>query len=256
MALLTALLLAGGATLVLYRLLRRNAPHLAWRQVVVAAHDLPAGVALTAQDVKLAQWPASLPLQDSLDKLPAALGRPLIYPLQSGQPLLAHTLAEPGSGLGLSPRIPPGMRATSVRSNNIVGVAGFLYPGCHVDVLVTFNNLPPQQTGPVTQTILQNAEVLTAGEQVEPDPRGKPHAVNVVTLLLKPPQAQKLLMASTQGSIQFVLRNGADTQHLRPIPTRLSQLVAFPVTARRGRRPRVHPGLLLIEGSKRVVVHF
>jgi pilus assembly protein CpaB len=89
-----------------------------------------------------------------------------------------------------------------------VGVAGFLYPGSHVDVLVTFKveNSP----APITQTILPNVEVLTAGQKIEPDPKGKPETVSVVTLLLKPEDGEKLVLASTQGVIQFVLRNGAD----------------------------------------------
>ncbi len=100
------------------------------------------------------------------------------------------------------------MRAVSVRSNDVVGVAGFLYPGSHVDVLVTSKGENSQV--PLTQTVLPNVEVLTAGQKIEPDPTGKPETVNVVTLLLKPEDGERLVLASTQGAIQFVLRNGAD----------------------------------------------
>ena len=95
-----------------------------------------------------------------------------------------------------------------MKSNKIVGVASFLYPGSHVDVLGTFTL--PGNPAPVTQTILQNVEVLTAGQKIEPDPQGKPQTVNVVTLLLNSEDSQKLLLASTHGEIQFVLRGGAD----------------------------------------------
>jgi pilus assembly protein CpaB len=159
------------------------------------------------------------------------------------------------------------MRATSVRSNEIVGVAGFLYPGSHVDVLGTFT--VPGNPSPVTQTILQNVEVLTAGEKIEPDPQGKPQTVNVVTLLLDSEDSQKLLLASTQGSIQFVLRNGADQGQATVTPVRLDQLVAgakppAPAPVARVAGPRVPPPPRLpdvyvvevIQGEKRSAEKF
>src|SRR5262249_22807079 len=108
------------------------------------------------------------------------------------------------------------------RSNDIVGVAGFLYPGSHVDVVATYTM--PGGTG--TQTVLQDVEVLTTGTSVEPDPQGKPQTVNVVTLLLTPENSQKLLLASAQGSIQFVLRSGVDREVVQIPPTRIEQLLA------------------------------
>jgi len=192
-------------------------------QIVAAAKDLPAGVALGAGDVTLIDWPATVPLPGSFSKTDQVLGRPLIYAVGVKEPLMERDLAVAGSGLGLAVKIPPGMRATSVRSNEIVGVAGFLYPGSHVDVLGTFT--VPGNPDPVTQTILQDVEVLTAGQRIEPDPQGKPQAVNVVTVLLNSEDSQKLLLASTQGTIQFVLRSGADQAKNTTTPTRLDQLV-------------------------------
>ena len=181
-------------------------------------------MALGPGDVTLIDWPVTVPLPGSFSKTDQVLGRPLIYAVGSKEPLTERDLAVAGSGLGLAVKIPPGMRATSVRSNEIVGVAGFLYPGSHVDVLGTFT--VPGNPNPVTQTILQDVEVLTAGQQIEPDPQGKPQAVNVVTVLLNSEDSQKLLLASTQGTIQFVLRSGADQAKSTPTPTRLDQLVS------------------------------
>jgi pilus assembly protein CpaB len=225
MALLMAVVVAGSLTYLLLGRLRRSVARPQLVQVVAAAKDLPAGMALTAGDVKLIEWPAGVPLQHSFSKVEQVVGRPMIYPLSANQPVLERDLAIPGSGVGLSVKIPAGMRATSVRSNEVVGVAGFLFPGSHVDVLGTFNL--PGNPSPVTQTILQNVEVLTAGTQIEPDPQGKPQAVNVVTLLLDSEDSQKLLLASTQGTIQFVLRSGADQQKVNATPTRLDHLVAL-----------------------------
>src|SRR5437899_9126654 len=158
------------------------------------------------------------------------------------------------------------MRATAVRSNEIVGVAGFLYPGSHVDVLVTYT--PPGSQTPVTQTVLQDVEVLTAGQTSEPDPQGKPQSVSVVTLLVNPEDSQKLQLASMQGNIQFVLRSGVDQKNVTLKPTRLDQLVASekppvvapPSTKKAPRRaadpPRQMYVLEVIEGTKRSVEKF
>lgn len=210
-------------------------------QIVAAAKEVPEGVALTAQDLSLVDWPVNVPLPGSFSKIAQVVGRPLIYPLGAKEPVLERDLAVSGSGIGLSVKIPAGMRATSVRTNEISGVAGFLFPGSHVDVLSTFT-IPGKQ-GPVTQTILQDVQVLTAGEKVEPDPQGKPETVKVVTLLLNPEDSQKLLLASTQGTIQFVLRNGADKTEAKVTPIRLDQLLGGPaapqpVRARTSRRRR------------------
>jgi pilus assembly protein CpaB len=181
---------------------------------------------LTPEDLQLIDWPADTPLPGSFSKIEGVVGRPLIYPLGAREPVLERDLAVAGSGIGLSVKIPPGMRATAVRSNEIVGVAGFLFPGSHVDVLATFT--PPGSSGAITQTLLQDVEVLTAGQTIEPDPQGKPQAVNVVTLLLSPEDSQKLLLASGQGTIQFVLRNGIDEKKTELNPTRLDQLGPYP----------------------------
>ncbi|MGH9375642.1 MAG: Flp pilus assembly protein CpaB [Terriglobia bacterium] len=259
-----AIVLAGGVTYLVYRQLRRDAARPRVVQIVAAAKDLPAGIELSANDLRMADWPASMPLAGSFSKASQVTGRPLIYPLGPNEPVLERDLAVEGSGFGLSVKIPPGMRATSVRSNAIVGVAGFLYPGSRVDVLGTFTI--PGNPNPVTETILQNVGVLTAGEKIEPDPQGKPQTVNVVTLLLTPEDSQKLLLVSTQGSIQFVLRNGADKGKTDLPPTRLDQLVAenkSTASISKPSKPRaaaLKPAddyqLEVIEGDKRSVEKF
>ena len=67
----------------------------------------------------------------------------------------------------------------------------------------------------MTTTVLQNIEVLSAGEKLQPDPSGKPQNVKVVTLLLTPDDAEKLALASNQGTIQFVLRNASDQAQMQ-----------------------------------------
>src|SRR5579863_6081286 len=211
LAFLMAAILATVFTWIVFRRLRA-AQQRPVTQIVAAVNDLPAGVALSDSDVALVDWPSDMSLPGSYTKKEEVLGHPLIHSLGAREPILARDLGLEGSGIGLATKIPPGMRATAIKSNEIVGVAGFLYPGSHVDVLATYNL--PGATGSLTQTVLQDVEVLTAGQTIEPDPQGKPEQVNVVTLLLSPPDSQKLQLASTQGSIQFVLRNGTDTKNV------------------------------------------
>ena len=185
-------------------------------------------------------WPSSIVLSSPFTKAGDLAGRAVIYPVASSQPILESYLAAPGSGIGLTTKIPEGMRATSVKSDEIVGVAGFLFPGSHVDVLVTFRSdrLPT----PETQIVLQDVEVLTVGQKLEPDPQGKPETVSVVTLLLTPEDSQKLVLASSQGGIQFVLRNGADHTMVKAVPVQMAQLSGVqaapaPAVTRRPRLP-------------------
>ena len=108
----------------------------------------------------------------------------------------------------MAARIPEGMRAIALKTDEVMGVAGFLTPGSRIDVLVTYRT--DQIPEPRTVTVLQNAEVLAAGQQVQPDPQGKPSTVSVVTLLLAPQDAERAVLASSQGSLHFVMRSGAD----------------------------------------------
>ena len=195
------------------------------------------------------------------------VGHPLLYPIAAKQPILQNDLGVEGAGIGLAGKIPEGMRAVAIRSNDIIGVAGFVYPGSHVDLLMSFT--PPGQTMPVTETVLQNVEVLTAGQTIEPNPQGKPQTVGVVTLLLSPEDSQKLQLASDHGAIQFVLRSGADQKTAEIHPTSLDELVvghkaAPPVVAAPGvkrSRPRPTPAnpiymLEVIQGTQRSVQKF
>jgi pilus assembly protein CpaB len=209
LAVVLASAIAGVVCFAFYaRLRKQQAESCTVIKVVAATKPLSAGSPISAESVALIDWPASMPLSGAFSKLDEVIGRSVIYPINEHQPILDHDVALAGSGIGLTGKIPEGMRAVSVRSNDVVGVAGFLYPGSHVDVLAT-TKLDNSQD-PLTQTILPNVEVLTAGQKIEPDPTGKPETVNVVTLLLRPEDGEKLVHASTQGAIHFVLRNGAD----------------------------------------------
>jgi pilus assembly protein CpaB len=189
------------------------------------------------------EWPKSHPLDGSFVKIDDVVGRAVLYPLSAGQPILDRQLAAPGSGIGLTGRIPSGMRAIALRSDEVVGVAGFLLPGTHVDVLVTYKE--DSSPEPITATVLQDAEILAAGHQVQPDPSGKPVSVDVVTLLLSPEEAEKAVLASEKGTIHFVLRNGGDHNMAGATPVDLNQLASVsspkPTPGNPAPRPIVRP---------------
>ena len=114
------------------------------------------------------------------------------------------------------------MRAISLKSDDVVGVAGFLLPGTFVDVLVTYHTVATSE--PITATILQDVQVLAAGQKFQPDPEGKAASVDVVTLLVKPEDAERVVLASSQGIVHFVLRNGTDKTSAKETAVQLSQL--------------------------------
>jgi pilus assembly protein CpaB len=260
-AFVLAAVLATGFTWIVFKKLKAGSQQRPVIQIVAAANDLPAGVALSQNDVSMVDWPNDVPLPGSFSKKEDVLGHPLMHSLGAKQPIVKRDLGLEGSGIGLSTKIPPGMRATAIKSNEIVGVAGFLYPGSRVDVLCTINM--PNNQGTLTQTVLQDVEVLTAGQTIEPDPQGKPQQVDVVTLLLTPEDSQKIQLATTQGVIQFVLRNGTDTKTAEIHAARLDQLVPMPkapVVVKNGKRIPVksQPTYVLevIQGTQKTVHKF
>jgi pilus assembly protein CpaB len=188
---------------------------------VAAAAPLDAGEVLDATKLKLIQWPVAVPLVGVFLKPQDVIGRSLLYPLAAGAPILDRDLAIPGTGL--TTKIPDGMRALALRSDEVVGVAGFLFPGSHVDVLVTYRSTTAPE--PATATVLQNVEVLAAGSQVQPNLDGKPASVDVVTVLVTPNDAERVVLASTQGTIHFVLRNSEDHNRVDSVPVGLAELI-------------------------------
>jgi pilus assembly protein CpaB len=222
-ALAFGLILSGLATYALQKRLQRGGlPQVDTQRYLAASHALEAGQPLKAEDLEPLQWPSTVPLAGAFKNQNDLLGRILLYPVNPGQPITDKLVAAAGAGVGLASRIPEGMRALAMRSDEIVGVAGFLQPDSHVDVLATMHM--DDDPAPVTFTVLQNAQVIAAGHQVEPDPEGIPATVTVVTLLLTPEDAERAVLASLQGSIHFVLRNNLDKAISKDAPVKLVEL--------------------------------
>src|SRR6187549_1243885 len=106
-------------------------------QAVVATHPLSVGTLVTKDDLKLVPWPAASPVPGSFTEVEKALNRGVIVAVSENEPLTESKLAPIGAGAGLPPTITEGMRALSVKVNEVIGVAGFVIPGTRVDVLVT-----------------------------------------------------------------------------------------------------------------------
>jgi pilus assembly protein CpaB len=195
-------------------------------RLAVVARDLPLGSVLAAEDIRLVDWPGEvLPLgySGSAEEL---VGRGLLTDIRANEPILVEKLADRDGGGGMPILIPQGMRAVSVRVDEVVQVAGFVTAKTRVDVLVTLD--AGDGSSAVTRLILQNVPVLAAGQTVERDREGTPVTVSVITLLVSPEDAERLTLAATQGRIQLALRSMMDMGEVTTNGARLSALVQAP----------------------------
>ena len=178
--------------------------------VIVAADDLQVGARVEEHDIKVIKIPgADLP-PGAPRKRADVIGHGVIVPISKGEFILPNRLAGENAGSGLPSLIPPGMRAVSVRVNEVVSVAGFVTPGTRVDVLLT--GTPGTGGEQETTTVLQNVAVLASGHTLERTATGEAQTTAVITLLVSPDDAQRLTLASSEGHIQLALRNPLDTK--------------------------------------------
>ena len=213
LVLLLALAAGGGLAFGTYRYIQ-NVPvktvSMPTKPVVVAATDLELGAQLKADDLHVVEWPASSVPNGAFSTPDEIVGRGLVMPVIQNEPILPMKLAGKDAGSGLPVVIPEGKRAVSVRVNDVIGVAGYVLPGTHVDVLATATPTN-SEVDTTTKVVLTNVQVLAAGTKMEQDTeQGKPMAVNVVTLLVSPDEAERLTLGATQGKIQLALRNPLD----------------------------------------------
>src|ERR1700731_3381529 len=177
--------------------------------VMVAADDLQVGSRVEEHDIKIIKIPASDIPPSAPRRKADVLDHGVVLPIAKGEFLLSGKLAGENAGSGLPSLIPPGMRAVSVRVNEIVSVAGFVGPGTRVDILLT--GTPNGSSENQTTTVLQNVAVIAAGHTLERNAAGEAQNTPVITLLVSPDDAERLTLASTEGKIQLALRNPLDT---------------------------------------------
>ena len=179
-------------------------------EVVVAANDIPVGSKVADGDVKLVRFPVAVLPSNIFHLKTSVVGPGALLPIARGEFFLPNKLAGENAGSGMQSLIPPGMRAVSVRVNEVIGVAGFVVPGTRVDVLLTGN--PSGASDQQTTTVLENVAVIATGQKLERNTAGEPQLTPVITLLVSPDDAQKLTLATSQGKIQLALRNPLDTK--------------------------------------------
>lgn len=192
--------------------------------VAVAARDLPLGTVLRAEDLRMITWPGTVPA-GYMASAAMAVGRGLVTAVRTNEPILESKLAQKGAGGGLPVIIPEGMRAVSVRVDEVIGVAGFVQPGTRVDVLLSLSGGNPLVPEAVTRTILQNVQVAAAGQSIQRNEQGQAVTVSVITLLLEPKDAELLTLATQQGRLQLALRNMLDVAEAKTTGARLATLV-------------------------------
>jgi pilus assembly protein CpaB len=213
------------------------------RLQVVATKPVAVGIILTPEMVKTVPWPAAFAMPGGFVSPADVLGRGVTAALVENEPVIESKLAPRGAGGGMVTTIPSGMRAMSVRVNDVSGVAGFAVPGTRVDVVVTARN----ERETISRTVLSNIQVLTAGTKYDVDKSrdGTPIPTAVVTLLVTPPDAERLALATTQGQIALSLRNPLDTAATESAGARMANLTGgpspAPVMTNTGGRPRAVP---------------
>jgi pilus assembly protein CpaB len=212
-----ALAVASIASFAIYRLLLTHvsAPSrpVSMTKIVVASHNLQVGTLIRESD--LSEVIISGPVADQAIKARQdAIGRGVIATVYANEPILEHRLAAKGAGAGLAATIPVGKRAVALPVNEVIGLAGFVVPGMRVDVLVAGSAqfADGSRSGTLCRTVLQNIEVLSAGQKIERNVEGKPESAQVVNLLVTPDQAEVLDVASGETKVQLVLRNPLDTK--------------------------------------------
>ncbi|MCW5963262.1 MAG: Flp pilus assembly protein CpaB [Bryobacterales bacterium] len=214
-----AVVVAGLASLVLYLQIRNRLGTQdgakPTNQIVVATRQLEIGTVIKEGDVKAVPWVGDLPKGSMTDPL-MPVKRGVVSTIYASEPVLDTRLAPEGAGGGLAATIPKGMRAVAVKVDQVIGVAGFVLPGMRVDVIVAGSpegNVGSDR-GMMSKLLLQNIEVLSAGQNIQRDAEGKPIQVQVVNLLVSPEQAEKVTLASSEARLQLVLRNPLDTEEI------------------------------------------
>jgi len=175
--------------------------------VVVASRDLTFGETLKPEDMKVASFPKESVPKGSYTVPDSLLGEVTKVFLMENEPILDSKLSSKGGGLSLL--IGKNKRASSIQVDKVSGVSGFILPGDRVDVILTVTRYESGSSDAIAKTILQNIEVLAAGEKTE-QKENKVITVQSVTLLVDPTGAQSLALASSEGKLNLALRNPTD----------------------------------------------
>ncbi|MEA1934892.1 MAG: Flp pilus assembly protein CpaB [Thermodesulfobacteriota bacterium] len=221
-------------------------------KIVIAAQEINMGTVLNENNLTLASWPRANRPEGAFEEISKVQGRVAISKLVPGEPLLAAELAAPGSGAGLVALIPKGMRAMSIKVDEVIGVAGFILPNSYVDVISVETR---QGKSDKVETILKKIKVLAIAQETLSED-GQAKVVRTVTLQVEPGQSERLALQTSKGRVHLVLRNPLEHEKIkvaaaRPRPKRM------PVLKSKVQVPRRGPfGVEVIRGSDREKLHF
>lgn len=182
--------------------------------VVVAKDYIPVGTRLTSEHLRIVAWPSRNPVPGAFADPKTLVDRGVVETIGPNEPVTDSKVAGPEAGAGLPPIIPPGMRAMSVRVNEVIGVAGFVLPGTRVDLLVTVDDDGDSnnKAEPMSRTVVSNVQVLTAGTRYDQQEAkaGQPQRSTVVTLAVLPEDGERIALAASKGVVSLALRNPLD----------------------------------------------
>ena len=204
-----ALLLAGIAAWTANRWLQAKAVPDKALSVVVAAVEIPFGVKLEESQVKVISWTGKTAPAGSFSSKDKVINRVTMNKFYPDEIITEQRISEYLGGSTLSALITKDYRAISMRVDDVVGVSGFILPGNKVDILAT--KMDNSLNKATTRTLLQNIKVLAVDQEASQE-KEKPAIVKAVTLELKPEQAEIIVQAMQEGTIQLTLRNPLDTE--------------------------------------------
>jgi len=178
-------------------------------KVAVASVPMAYGTELTPDKVRFVDYPnASIPpgsFTNAGQLMPVNQKRFALLPMGINEPILATKISAPGAGASIAALLPDGMRAATVRIDDVSGVAGFIQPNDSVDVLITRSIQGAQTATQVTDVLLQNARVIAIDQEAK-NSDGTPKVARTATLQVAPLDAQKLALGQQSGSLSLVLR--------------------------------------------------
>jgi len=201
--------------------------------VVVAAANVTRGAVLQAPMLKVAAYPADAAPAGAFHSVAELTGGPgqqrlALRSLVANEPLLPGNISGPGGKLNLSGSVSPGMRAVSLRSNDVAGVGGFVLPGDRVDILLTRSTgSGTENSNTLTQILAENVRVLGV-DQSNNDEADKPVVAKAVTVEVTPEQATSISLGQQVGSVSLTLRRVADDAPLRSKVMSVSDLGPAP----------------------------
>ena len=180
-------------------------------KIAVATAALGYGTDITPDKVRFVDYPnSSIPpgaFTTAQQLMPDGKRRVALLPIAINEPILKDKISAEGQGASISALLPDGMRAATVRINDVSGVAGFVQPNDHVDVLITRSI--GDGGSEVTDVLLQNTRVIAMGQRAT-DANGKPISAKTATLEVNPIDAQKLALGEAAGSLILVLRKAGE----------------------------------------------